>query len=904
MLFKERRFGWLLLLCSALFCGLPARPARAQTAQFDLQGPTLEMKVQRAGKTLPIAQVPTLEEGDRLWLHPVLGDHESVHYLMVAVFLRGSTNPPPGTWFNKVEAWNKQVTEEGVYLVVPPGADQAVVLFAPETGGDFSTLKNAVRGRPGAFVRATQDLTLASEDRERINVYLDSIRAQTDPDKLKDESNTLARSLSLKLNQECFIRPADQQASCLQQSRSAIVLDNGSSSTAQGLLNGPTSDLAMQAASTSATSAALYDPYIAAAFDIGRLLASFHSAQFQYIPALASDSGLDMNLWLNAPPSFHNPKSVLVVALPPVRKADMPNLHPVDPKQVFCMQRSPLILPVDGEPTIFSTQYAHGLTLHLQGAGGKALDLPTEPDAAQGGFVVPTPVLLNAGLGKNVEATVHGYWGFDPYTGPSFRLRSTEGADWTVADADRNALVVGRDDDLHLRSDAAACVDTLTFHDAAGKEGKATWKLDGADGIVATLPLKDEQPGAMTLEIKQVGLPDARTVKVSSFAEAGKYDTFTVHAGDRAGVLTGTRLDQVASLSLRGATFTPGKLGRQGTTDTLELVSRDGSAAKNDGSGAGSAQADGKSSTPAGGSAIGQGAESGATSITQLAAGAQTVAEVMLKDGRAVPVPVVVSSARPTVSLINKNVQLAAALPGSAITMKLGAPDELPLDARMTFALRSESPAAFAKGESIEVATEDGLASVTFSLLSGELVLQDTKTAIATLDPAKNFGASAFGPLRLRPIMADGTTGDWVSLATLVRLPQLQGYSCPADAAQSCTLSGSSLFLLGAVAADAQFSKPVTVPDGFAANTLDVPRAANGQLFLKLRDDPAVVNTVVVDPGNTHAGYRRGRRPNSGVDGSAALAKTLSSSGEDRQRVRSYDKHSACRSSRNVSGEV
>ena len=152
--------------------------------------------------------------------------------------------------------------------------------------------------------------------------------------------------------------------------------------------------------------------------------------------------------------------------------------------------------------------------------------------------------------------------------------------------------------------------------------------------------------------------------------------------------------------------------------------------------------------------------------------------------------------------------------------------------------------------------------------------------------------------------MADGTTGDWGSLATLVRLPQLQGYSCPADAAQSCTLSGSSLFLLGAVAADAQFSKPVTVPDGFAANTLDVPRAANGQLFLKLRDDPAVVNTVVVDPGNTHAGYRRGRRPNSGVDGSAALAKTLSSSGEDRQRVRSYDKHSACRSSRNVSGEV
>ena len=56
------------------------------------------------------------------------------------------------------------------------------------------------------------------------------------------------------------------------------------------------------------------------------------------------------------------------------------------------------------------------------------MDLPTTPDAAQGGFVVPAPALQNAGLGKDVEATVHGYWGFDPYTGPKFPLQSSEGA--------------------------------------------------------------------------------------------------------------------------------------------------------------------------------------------------------------------------------------------------------------------------------------------------------------------------------------------------------------------------------------------------------------------------------------------------------------------------------------------
>ena len=847
----ERRFScFAAVLCAlGLLAGGVARPAAAQNAQFDLQGPTLEVKVQRAGKTLPIAEVPTLQEGDRLWLHPVLGDHESVHFLMVAVFLRGSTNPPPDTWFNKVEAWNKQVIAEGTYLLVPPGAEQVVVLFAPETGGDFSTLKNAVRGRPGAFVRATQDLNLASEDRERINTYLESIRSQQDPDKLKDQSNTLARSLSLKLNQDCFSRPVDQQAACLQQSQSAIILDNGSSSMAQGLLNGPTSDLALQAAATSSTTAALYDPYIAAAFDIGRLLATFHTAQYQYIPALSSDRGVDMNLWLNAPPSFHNPKSVLVVALPPVRKAELPTLHPVDPKQVFCMQRTPLILPVDGAPAIFSTEYAHGLTLHLEtqsakdaNSSGKSLEIPTTPDPARGGFVVPTPVLANLGLGKEVEATVHGEWGFDPYIGPKFTLRSTDGAAWTVADADRNALVVGRDDELHLHSDTAACVDEVDLRDAAGKEQKAAWKPDGADGIVATLPLKDEQPGPLTLVIKQAGLPAPRTVDVAGFAEEGKYDAFMLHAGDPGGVLTGTRLDGVASLQLNGVKFTPGKLSRSGATDSLELMSQ----------------------------------SAGTSPVTSLAAGAKTTAQVTLKDGRVVPVPTSVDAARPSVSLLNKNVQLAAAAQGSSITMKLGAPDELPLDGKLTFALRSESPAAFGKGEAVEIATVDGLQSVTFSLQSGQLVLQDAKTAIATLDPSKSFGASAFGPLRLRPVMADGTAGDWLPLATLVRLPSLEGYSCPADAAQNCTLSGSSLFLLDAVAADAQFTKPVTVPDGFAAGTLEVPRAANGQLFAKLRDDPAVVNTVTVDAANTHAGNRRPRRS---ATGGSALAKAPAAPG-------------------------
>jgi hypothetical protein len=121
-----------------------------------------------------------------------------VHYLMVIVFLRGATNPPPDSWFTRVEAWSKPVHEEGVFVIVPDGAEEALVLLAPDTGGAFSTLKNAVRGKPGAFVRAVQDLQQASLDRERLEKYLDAVRelSTSDPEQLKAHTTLLARSLN------------------------------------------------------------------------------------------------------------------------------------------------------------------------------------------------------------------------------------------------------------------------------------------------------------------------------------------------------------------------------------------------------------------------------------------------------------------------------------------------------------------------------------------------------------------------------------------------------------------------------------------------------------------------------------------------------------------------------------
>src|SRR5262249_22312019 len=151
------------------------------------------------------------------------------HYLMIVAFLRGTTNPPPENWFIRAETWTKKVREEGVVVTVPQDAQQTLLFLAPETGGDFSTLRAAVRGRPGIFVRASQDLNQASLDRSRLDKYLVEVKqtSDADPKALQERSEALARSLNIKLDKQCFDKPTEQQAPCLMQNTDQLVLDDG-----------------------------------------------------------------------------------------------------------------------------------------------------------------------------------------------------------------------------------------------------------------------------------------------------------------------------------------------------------------------------------------------------------------------------------------------------------------------------------------------------------------------------------------------------------------------------------------------------------------------------------------------------------------------------------------------------
>jgi hypothetical protein len=796
------RYALLMLMLAA------SSVALAVPAPFDLAGPTLEVKVTRGTSTLPASQVPNLAPGDRVWIKADLPATQSVQYLMVVAFLSGATNPPPEKWFFACKIWTEKCGKDGLSVTVPPGAQQVLLFLAPHTGGDLRTLIGAVRGRPGAFVRTSQDLNQAALDRSRLERFLSAVRLLNggDPSKLKEAAPLLARSLAIKVEDKCLDRIPELQAPCLMQGQESLILNDGhSTSIVEALTSGPGSDLAMEASFTPQLSYGYYSPYIASVLDLARIFESFRTAQYQYIPALASQREGKLALTLNTAPSFHSPMSVIVIALPAVESAQLPPLHAVDPKEIFCARRSTLVLPVDGAPLAFSTGYAHDLNLSVTGRDGKAIALPATADPIQGGYVVDTTGLQTAVFGDSIHASLKGFWGFEPYEGPTFRLINVHAKSWELAAGDEAALIVGRQDTIHLQADSVSCIDGIMLKDPGGKELKVDWKATRPDEVEIKLPLQDAAPGAMTLLVTQFGNNQADPISIHTFADAGRIDGFAIHSGDILGTLKGSRLDEVASLTIKGAVFVPGELTSRHGTDELPMIAQD---------------------PP---SAIALKPERG------------VAGKVTLRDGRVFPLIAIIDTPRPAVTLLGMSVQPSASSRDSNI--QLTEQSQLPQDATLTFSLRTRSPAAFAHDEIIEVATGDESSIATLSFTNGGAMLENSQVAVATLSPAKAFGGTAFGPLQFR-VNSRGVAGDWQPLANLVRLPMLKDLKCPPTPELACKLSGSNLFLIDSVSNDPQFAQSVKVPDGFLGSALPVPHPKSGSLYVKLRDNPSVVNAT------------------------------------------------------------
>jgi hypothetical protein len=378
---------------------------------------------------------------------------------------------------------------------------------------------------------------------------------------------------------------------------------------------------------------------------------------------------------------------------------------------------------------------------------------------------------------------------------------------WALATPDEGALIVGRDKTVRLQAGSVTCLDSVMLKGEDGTEHEADWKLVKPNEVEVTLPLQTAKPGAMTLLVSQYGASQAQPVHLHAFSEAAHLDAFAFRAGDSQGVLKGSRLDQVSNLTIQGVEFVPGKLETKQGNDELAMVTRD------------------------------------TQPVTTLKQGDIAIAKVLLNDGRTIELNAAVSAPRPRVTLIGKGMQTAAS--SSESNIELANADELPQDAKLTFSVRAQSPATFARDEQIEVAMADESAATTLSIANGGITLENSKVAVATLDPTKALGSSAFGPLIFRTVL-NAVAGDWQPLATLVRLPVLRELKCPATAEVACKLSGSNLFLVQSVSSDADFAHAVDVPDGFPGYSLPVPHPVNDVLFVKLRDDPTVVSRATL----------------------------------------------------------
>jgi hypothetical protein len=614
---RLRRWRWTLAALSISIAHA------AGPAPFDLTGPTLNVTVTRGSTTLPIAQAPHLASGDKLSIKADFSATQSEHYLMVVAFLRSATDPPPKNWFSSCATWKPDCADKGLTVAVPDGAQQTLIFLAPETGGDFKTLVNAVRGRPGAFVRASQDLNQATLDRSRLERYLTAIRRLNvaNPGVLKDTTPLLARSLGIRVDEKCLDRLPQLQAPCLMQGQETLILNDGHSvSIVEALTTGPASDLAMAASSTPQANYGYYSPYIASLLDLGRLFDSFRVANYQYIPALATAVDKQLTLTLNTPPSFHNPKSVMVAALPAVEQALPPPLHAVNPKDIYCARKDSLVLPVEGAPLVFSTEYAHHTFLRVTGKNGEAIDLPATADAAQGGFVIDTSSLETASLADRFQGSLRGYWGFEKFEGPGFQLVNTHSQAWTPPSADDELLIVGRANTIHLQAGSVACIDRIMVKDPAGKELRVEWSPVKANEVEINLPLQQAEPGSLTLLVSQYGAREPQPVELRTYPEAGRFESFSIHAGESHGILKGSRLSDVVSLSLKGLEFEPAPSASSLESDALLMAVK-----------------------PAAVVTTSEAAQP-ANAVPSLQQGDTAKAKVTLRDGRTYPVNVSVSN--------------------------------------------------------------------------------------------------------------------------------------------------------------------------------------------------------------------------------------------------------------------
>jgi hypothetical protein len=207
---------------------------------------------------------------------------------------------------------------------------------------------------------------------------------------------------------------------------------------------------------------------------------------------------------------------VLVAALPIVAPVRIPPLEIAEPDLSVCAQADELALPIAGAPLVYATNYAHDLTLRVTLPDGRNVDLPTVPDVERGALIARTGGKIPMDLKAPIKATIHGYWGFQPFDGPRVSLQPARAGTWRLAAGADDGR---RDGTIELVGGAAACVTRVGVGDGDGRA--VNWKKLGPDRI--SIALGEDRRGGKAITVTGPSGFDAEKIAIAGPAEPPRF---------------------------------------------------------------------------------------------------------------------------------------------------------------------------------------------------------------------------------------------------------------------------------------------------------------------------------------------------------------------------------------------
>ena len=367
---------------------------------------------------------------------------------------------------------------------------------------------------------------------------------------------------------------------------------------------------------------------------------------------------------------------------------------------------------------------------------------------------------------------------------------------------------------------------------------------------------------------------------MNSYAEAGHLDSLTAYAGDPQVLLKGTRLDEVSGADFQSVHFTPGKLSREGGQDQLTLIASNAPAAQ-----AFTVGQNGKAKF-----ALKDGrilelpveVSAARPRVTTLSRDVQVPGSdstIHLTDQGEVPqdggLTFSLKSVIPAIFPRTEKIEVATedlslkttlSLTDSSLVLEDATTMLATLDPRKSFGPSIFGPLQYrpvandgttgdwqALGTVVRLPVVSGVSCPRAPRHADPVAPTLDPPPAPQSDPATPPSAAASGDAKPDAAQTAG--------AALQSRPTPAPVVAPADTPQSaqppavndasapppaCTLHGSNLFLIDSIASDAAFTHSIQVPEGFAGQNLNVPRPAARTLYVKLRDDPEVVNTLQV----------------------------------------------------------